>query len=156
MGRKYSIPWFSSAKTTAADLVQISSASTKVTKILAIHIEQSSDYGDAQAEGLRWQLSRFTTGGGAGAAITPRPLSPGDAAFAGTVLGGTEATGLTAGATLTVLIEGGMNVQGGWHWTPPPGCDWELAPSASVTLKLVTTPADAIDFEITILVEELG
>ena len=114
--------------------------------------------GDAQAEGLRLQLCRFTTGGGGGAAITPTPHSPSDTAFAGTVLGGTEAVALTAAATLTVLIEGGMNVQAGWHWTPPPGYEWEIKGGGKMvlTLKLPATLADAMDLEITLEIEELG
>jgi hypothetical protein len=162
MGRKYTVPWYSAAKTTGGDttgdLIQITSASTKVIKIAAIHVEQHTDYGDAQAEGIRLQLARFTTGGGGGTAITPTPLSPGDAAAAGTYAGGSEATALTAAATLTPVIEGGMNLQSGWHWTPPPGYEWEIAPSAKMVLKikLPATLADAVDFEITLEVEELG
>ena len=162
MGRKYTIPWYSAAKTTGGDttgdLIQITSHTNRVTRIAAIHVEQHTDYGDAQAEGIRLQLARFTTAGGLGAAITPTPLSPADGAFGGTVLGGTEAVALTAAGTLTVVIEGGMNVQAGWHWTPPPGYEWEITGAGKMVLKikLPATFADAIDFEVTIEIEELG
>lgn len=151
MGRKYSVNLFISQKAAAGDLVQIASASTKVTKITAIHVEQSSDYGDAQAEGLRLNVSRGTAGTG-GTALTSRPISPTDAAFAGTILG----QNTTAMTSPVVQVEGGMNVQGGWHWTPPMGYEMEVAPSAAIALVLVTAPIDGIDMEITILFEELG
>lgn len=162
MGRKYTIPWYSAAKTTGGDttgdLIQITSHTNRVTLVTAIHVEQHTDYGDAQAEGIRLQFARFTTGGGGGAAITPPPNNPNDTAYGGTVLGGTEAAALTAAATLTVLAEGGMNVQAGWHWTPPAPNAWEItgAGKAVLKIKLPAAFADAMDLEITIEVEELG
>lgn len=150
-GRVYYINHFFSAKATAGDLIGIESASTKVTKIISIRAEQSSDYGDAAAEGLRLNVSRGTAGSG-GTSKTPRPVNPGDAAFAGTC----RAADTSAMTSPVVQIEGGMNIQAGWLWTPTEKEELILAPSAAIALQLVTTPADAIDFEVTIGIEELG
>lgn len=151
MGRRYIINHFFSAKTTAGDLIGIESASTKVTKICSLRVEQSSDYGDAAAEGLRLQFSRGTAGSG-GTSKTPRPLEVGDSAFAGTC----RAADSVALSSATVLLEGGMNIQAGWLWTPPERGDIVLAPSGAAALILVTTPADAIDFEVDLEIEEIG
>jgi hypothetical protein len=161
MGRKYDITWFASITAAAAqDLIQLTAAATKVVKILAVHVEQSSKYGDANAQGLRLQVIRGTAGGG-GTLITTNaaPVSPSDTAFAGTVRGGQTGallTALTPIAAPFVLAEGGMNNQAGWHWTPPENKAWEVAPSAIVALRTQTAPAATTDFEITIEVEELG
>lgn len=156
MGRKYDINWYGTITAAAAqDLLQITAGAAKVLKILAVHVEQSTKYGDANAQGLRLQFIRGT-GGGAGTAITPTPVSPSDGAMSGTVKGGNTAAALTALTPTVVLAEGGMNNQAGWHWTPPDTKAWEVAPSALVALKVVTAPTATTDFEINIEVEELG
>lgn len=150
MGRRYIIN-YSAAISAAKDLIGIAAPSTKVVKICGIRVEQSTDYGDAAAEGLRLQFSRGTAGSG-GSAVTARPVSPSDTAFAGTVL----AENSTALTSPVVLLEGGMNIQAGWLWQPVEKFEIELAPSAACALILVTAPADSITFEIDIEIEELG
>jgi len=59
-------------------------------------------------------------------------------------------------ATVVVVVEGGMNIQAGWLWTPTEKFEIELAPSAYLALQLITAPTDSITFQIDIEVEELG
>ena len=154
MGRRY-LATAKVNKTTSdtapKDLFQVASASTKVTRILGIHVEQSNRAGDANAQQLELIVERGTAGTG-GTSITARPLSPSDGAFGGTVL----AANTSAMSAATTIIEGGMNNQAGWHWTPAPGNEIELAPSGAIALVLATTPTASTDFEITFELEELG
>lgn len=158
MGRKYTVTAKHTGLTAAQDLIQITVGSDRLVKIAAIHLEQSNRAGDAQAQQLELKFIRGTTGGG-GAAVTARPHSPGDTAYGGTgggVLFGVQANQLTGLTETEILCEGGMNIQAGWHWTPPQGYEWEVRPSAKVALTIVGTPAAATDFESTIEFEELG
>jgi hypothetical protein len=154
MGRKATISWFGAMAATQ-DMVQITAGSQKVLKVAAIHVEQSNRAGDAQAQQVRLEFIRGT-GGGGGTAITPRTHCPSDAALTSTAAGSQTGTLLTALTPTVILCEGGMNVQGGWHWTPPPGYEWEVGGTALVALKLLTAPTASTDFEITIECEECG
>jgi hypothetical protein len=160
MGRKYKIPVFLSSDAGAnASILQIVSSSSKVTILRAIRLEQSSDYGDAAAEGLRVQVNRGTVPGTpGGTTITPAPISPSDTAFNGTVRSRPDSgTGVLANLTsTTTLAEFGMNIQAGILDTPPEGWGIEIAPSAAIELKIVTDMTDSMDLEYTVDIEELG
>ncbi len=152
MGRKYKAPMFLSAFDTANNtMVSVVTGSGKVTLLRGFRIEQSSDYGDAAAEGLRIQLLKGTAGGGNGTVITAVPLSPSDPAFAGTVRADPDAI-----TTTTILAEFGMNIQAGVLESPPEGWGWEISGTTVFGLLMVTDPGDAIDFEVTLDLEEFG
>jgi len=152
MGRKYKATMFLSAFDTANNtMVSITTGSGKVTILRGFRLEQSSDYGDAAAEGLRVQLLKGTGGGGNGTVITAVPLSPADTAFAGVVRADPDTI-----TTTTIIQEFGMNIQAGVLDTPPEGWGLEISGSMIVGLLMVTDPADAIDFELTLDLEELG
>lgn len=141
--------------TTAAtrDLLEVGATSTKIVRVNAIHCEQSNRAGDANAQQLELTVSRATTSGNTNSTVvTPRACSPGD-----TITATAEADNdVAASGGLTILVEGGMNNQAGWHWTPPPEHGIEIAPSNFLVLALATTPTASTDFEVTFECEEFG
>ncbi|MEO8481088.1 MAG: hypothetical protein ABI634_02690 [Acidobacteriota bacterium] len=155
MSRMYSVVFASVAITAQQDLFEIVAASGKPCVIHSIEIEQSTEVGDAQEEGLSllWKDGSTTSGSG-GSAPTPAPQTLGDAAagFASEVNNTTKAT---AGTILTKRA---------WNWNVrmpflkvfTPETRPVIAGGARATLELATTPADSITVSGTIMVEELG
>ena len=157
MGATYKIPWFAAAADGAnLELLHFGPASTKAMKVRAVHVEQSSDYGDAQAEGIRLQLLKATGTSAGGTAITPTPDSASYAAMGGQARGGTAGSALSGATPGVVIAEGGWNVQAGWHFTPPQGSEPEIAPGELVMLRMVTDAGDALDVEVLAEVELVG
>lgn len=154
MGRIYDVTMTATSFSAAdRDLVQVTSQSTKVTKLLSCKVTQSNRYGDANAAGQVIQIVRAaTTGSGGGTTLTARPKSPGDSAFGGSITAGFT----TAAATPTVLVEEGTNLQAGFHWTPTEKCEIEIAPSGIIAIRYTGTPAAATTFTVQLELEELG
>ena len=114
--------------------------------IVGLFLGQSSDYGDAQAEGLRYRVIRgHTTSGSGGSAPTPRPLDRSGAA-----------AGFTAEANNTTIASVGtpinlhsdtLYVQAGEKLWLPEGCEWEASQADTLlVVRLMAAPADALLF----------
>ncbi|HUU97532.1 MAG TPA: hypothetical protein VM487_17490 [Phycisphaerae bacterium] len=126
--------------TAIQDLFEINAPATRTIEILSWWIGQSSDFGDAQAEVLRLQVSRATTSGSVGTTVTARPSEPGEAAFSGTV----EANNTTQAGTTTVMEEYTFNVAVGFAWIYSPEERPVIAPSGRIVLELPVAPVDAL------------
>jgi hypothetical protein len=153
MGRVYSAIFDAVAVSVAQDLFEIAPPATTGILIHGLVIGQNTDYGDAQAEGLRILLIRgATTTGSGGATITPNPATPGEAAASSTVKRN-NTTAATGGSPLTIHADC-FNVQAGYQfwWTPETrlGC----APSSRIVVNLPAAPIDAITMSATLYYEE--
>lgn len=154
--RVYTVVFQAVAITVSQDLFEISPADDKPVQFLGLMLANSTDFGDAQDEILRWSVIRgFTTSGSGGSAPTPNPTKRSDSAagFAAEVNNTTKAT---TGTTKTLHADG-FNVRVGcaFWWTP------ETTPEASqgdttMVVRLESAPADSITFDGTLYVAEFG
>ena len=146
MPRPYTVEF--EAQTIAAasgdyDLVTITPATNKPVEIVAITLDQSSELGDAQEEQLRLRLIRgHTTAPSGGAAATPRPNSPNDAAAAFTAR--VCDTAIAAAGTPINLFSRTFNVRAGFEWGPRPNGmgEWCSAAETMILLRLMAAVAD--------------
>lgn len=153
-GRMYSMVVDAVAGTAAQDLLELNPASTKPCVIHEIRVSQSSDAGDAQDEMLQLKLVRgHSTSGSGGSSVTPTPIDPGDAAFAGTAERN-NTTQATGGSPVTLLAEA-FNVRSGFLYIPTPECRPVIAAGSRAVLSALA-PADSLTFSVTVVFEEIG
>lgn len=154
--RVYTVVFQAVAITATQDLFELTPADDKPIQLLGIFCGQSTDFGDAQDENLRWSVIRgHTTSGSGGSAPTPRATKRSDAAagFAAEVNNTTKASV----GTTHVLHADCFNVRAGLaHWWTP-----ETVPEASqadttIVVRLEASPADSITFDGTLYVAEFG
>lgn len=142
--RVYTVNFTPTSETVAVDLVALISATNFPIQIRAIRIWQTSDFGDAQAEGLTVNVVRGnTTNGSGGAAGTQVGVSgrEGSANFTSRV---GDTTPASAGTAVTVYSSG-WNVQMPFEFVFPedmmPGTD---NTTGQLVIRLGGAPADAI------------
>ena len=152
MGRMYAIVFEEVAVTVVQDLFEIVAAADSVVILHSVVITQSSDAGDAQDEQLSVLFHRGSTSGSGGSAVTPSPLSLGDAAFGGTA----EANNTTQGTEGTFLHAEAFNTRAGLQYRPTPEERITISPSARLIIELQTAPADSLTMSGTAIVEEIG
>lgn len=154
MGRKYWVDLPPTAVTVAADLMELTPADDKPVRILATNLFQTTDFGDAAAEGLSVYWCRGnTTSGSGGSTSTPRPCNPNDAAAGFTA----EIFNTTAASAGTVVIgpRHGFNVQIPIERPYTPEEVWEGSQGNTlVVLRMSGAPADSITVSGAVLVEE--
>lgn len=151
MPRRYDAH-YSAAVTASGELLQITGPSDAVTRITSVRLTQSTDYGDAAAEGLRVSLNRSASAGSGGGTVTPTAKETGDAAYGGTVLSANS----TPAGSLTVLVEEAFNIQAGYFWQPTEKNELYVSPSGVFVIRLETSPADSITFDLQVEFEEIG
>jgi len=124
----------------ADEILQLLAGSTTPCIITGITISNTSDYADAQAEGLEVSINRFATNGSGGTAIASSPGEVGDTPDAVvTGAGGTHAMG-----TRTRLWAEAWNIQAPFKWRPTPE-EYITVPAAGNLVVLIDgTPADPV------------
>ena len=157
MGRFYSVPFSATSVSAAVDAFELLASSGKPFVLHRVVLAQSSDYGDAAAEGLSVLVKRATgsyTSGSGGSTVTPAKHLTNDAAAGPTaeVCNTTQASA-GSGALTTVLAEA-FNVQAGWEYFPPPEQRMLFLPTEAVVVS-ITAPADAVTLSGTLVFEEL-
>jgi hypothetical protein len=154
-GRIYSIVCDRIAVSTAQDLFEITTPAATGINILSLFIAQSSDYGDAQAEGLPFVIVRGYTTTGTATAVTPAPKMPGTGASVCTCKRNSTvaATGGTAPAVVTLHADA-FNIQAGVPLVWTPETTLPVAPSSRVVVNLPVAPTDAITLSATLYFEE--
>lgn len=157
MGRMYSVPFSATSVSTAIDAFEVLASTAKPFFLHSVTLAQSSDYGDAQAEGLSVLIKRATgsyTSGSGGSTVTPAKHLTNDAA-AGPTAEVCNTTQSSAGSgALTTILADAWNVQGGYQYLPPPEQRlFFLAAEACVVS--ITAPADAITLSGTLVFEEM-
>jgi hypothetical protein len=156
MGRVYSCEFdnlsFSAATT---DIFELDAAAEKPIKVLGWIIGQTSDMGDAAAEGLRYRWVRGnTTSGSGGTATTPRPMHVTDAA-AGFACEAGNTTAASAGTAVNLVTAPWTIQQADLIWLPA-GCEFDTSGTALLVMRFVAAPTDAITLSGTVWVEEEG
>lgn len=157
MSQMYSAVFSSVAVTAQQDFFEIIVPATKVVVIHSVELTQSTDVGDAAAEGLAILHKRgvgSTSGTGGTQAATPAKLETGSATAAATY-DFNNTTKMTAG-TISTLHSGNWIIQSPYLWLPTPEMRHVLAPSERYTVELATTPADSITVSGTLVFEEIG
>jgi hypothetical protein len=154
----YVVTFASVAVTAQQDFFEIPVPSTKVIVVHSVELTQSTDVGDAAAEGLAILHKRgvgATSGSGGTTNIVPTKLQTGDGTSAITAAEINNTTKMTSG-TITTLHSSNWIIQSPYLWLPTPEMRHVLAPSEKYTVELATTPADSITCSGTIVFEEIG
>ena len=149
--RKYSFAFTDVAVSAQQDLFQLE-AQTVPLVLLGVYLSQSSDVGDAEAEGLSILIRRFTDA--VTNDVTEVKLDGGDSA-ANANLAINETTELVTG-TETIHSESWNIAQGPWIYLPPPEMRPVIQIGNGVAINLNTTPADSITMSGTCYFAELG
>lgn len=157
MGRFYSVPFSATAVSAAVDVFEVLASAAKPFVLHEVTLAQSSDYGDAAAEGLSVLIKRATgsyTSGSGGSTVTPAKHLTNDAAAGPTAeVNNTTQASAGSGALTTVRAEA-FNVQAGYQYLPTPEQRlFFLAAEACVVS--ITAPADAITLSGTLVFEEM-
>lgn len=154
--RVYSVTFQSFAATTAADFFEITPADDKPVALLGLFIGQSTEFGDAAAELLRWSVVRgHTTSGSGGSAPTPVALNPSDTAASFTAE--VANTTIASVGTTTIPHADTFNVATGIaHWWTPETFPRASQANTTIVVRLNSTPADSITFDGTLYVAETG
>ena len=159
MSRVYSVVFENVSLAAAQDLFYIAPASNKPCRIhgfVLCNVAGTADAGDAKEQMVRLIIRRgYGTAGSGGTAPTPTPMNPGD-----------PAAGFTARVNDTTLASGGTPVDvhaDGWNtrtpftWYPiPDDQPVGTAGQASIVVRLLAAPPNAVASSGTIYVEELG
>ena len=157
MGRKYSISFSGVAATAAQDAFEVLVPADKVMVLHELHLSQSTEVGDAEAEMVQASIRRVTgapTSGSGGSTATPLPLDEGD-----------SAAGITAEINNTTQLSGGTNVvlhkeewhvAAGLHYVPTPDARPVFRGQTRCLVEYEAAPADSTTFSGTMIVEEIG
>lgn len=155
MSRMYTAVFNNVAVTAIQDLFELVAPADSVVLLHDIHLSQNTDVGDAAEEVLRIELtSGHTTSGSGGAAVTPVPVSLGDAAFGGTC----EANNTTQASAGTIVTKyvWNWNIRVGFDKIFTPETRPVISPSARMCLELPAAPADSVTMSGSITFEEIG
>ncbi|MDF5758609.1 hypothetical protein [Spongiactinospora sp. TRM90649] len=157
--RVYAVCFTASAQAGAIDWFELVAPASCGIALFGLDIGQSTDFGDAAEEGIRWYVKRaagsYTSGSGGNTGVARTPLRSGDAAatFSAETL---NTTPIAAGSgTLLTLHQSVFNVRAGLDklWTP------ETAPSCKASEALAigmgAAPADSVTWEGTAYVAEI-
>jgi len=155
-GRIYTVEFEAVATTVAVDFFELQPADDKPVNIFGLFLSQSSDFGDAQDENLRYQVVRgHTTSGAGGTSPTPRPLNRSEAAAGFTAE--CNNTGAASGGTTHNLHSDVFNVRAGLGLWLPEGAEWNASQAdTTLVVRLKAAPADSLTMSGTLYVEELG
>lgn len=151
MGRKYTVS-ASAAVTTAGDLMEVNAPANAIVRLISAHVGQDNTAGDADAEMLRVQINRASTGGSGGGTPTARPHEEGDAAFGGTC----ESFNTTDATGLITLVDQPFNAQAGFYYEPGEDDYKTISPSQRLVLFLEKAPTASIDVVVSMTFEEIG
>jgi hypothetical protein len=153
IGRPFTAEFNAISVTAAQDLLEVNAPSDASLVVTGAGISQSSDFGDAAAEGLPVRLARVGgTAGSGGAAVTATPMGVGQAAFGGTC----ERNNTTQVGTPVDLHSESWNVQAPWYYQPAEIQMHEVPPSGGIVLQLESAPADALTMSGWISFVEIG
>ncbi len=153
MGRIYSAPIDALSVSAVCELWYVKSPADATTRIHEVVITQD----DIEvSEQLPIRIFRTATDQAAkGAAITPSPLSAGDAAYGGTVRSNILAAETLATET-TMLLCMAQNLLNGWQYLPTPETRIDISPGTGLCVKLDAAPAGATKFSGYVIIEEIG
>lgn len=157
--RVYTVCFTASAQTGAVDWFELQATSSSGLALLCVDVSQSTDYGDAQDEGIRWYIKRasgsYTSGSGGNTSVARTPVRSGDAVA--TVTAETlNTTQIAVGTgTLTTVHQSCFNIRQGLYqvWTPETAISCKV--SEALAIGMGAAPADSVTWEGTAYVAEL-
>lgn len=138
----------------SVDFFELDVPASTIVLVHYIHVGQSSDAGDAQAELARITLNRSTLAGGAGGtSVTPRPLNGGDPASGVTVV----RTQTTPSSVATVVHAETWNIQAGFYYRPTPQEIITVSPGtgSGFSVNHAAALADDVTISGTLIFEEI-
>lgn len=156
MGRFYTASFRNVSVSAAVDVFEVLAATGKPFRLHEIVIGQSSDYGDAAAEGLIVDIKRATgsyTSGSGGSTATPGKHATNDTAAGPTAETNNTTQAAAGSGTLTTLRSEPFNIQAGFQYLPTPETRLEFLPSEALIVSL-SAPADAISLTGSVTIEE--
>lgn len=156
MGRFATYSFDSVAVTTAVDCFEIAASSGKPFILHEVVIGQSSDYGDAAAEGLNVRIKKgigYTSGSG-GSTATAAKHATNDAAVGPTAETNNTTQASAGGGSLTTIRPEPHNVQAGYQYLPTPEQRITFLPAEALVVSLAA-PADSLTLSGLVLIEEL-
>jgi hypothetical protein len=157
MGRFYTASFRNVSVSAAVDVFEVLAATGKPFILHELVLAQSSDYGDAQAEGLIVDLKRATgsyTSGSGGSTATPAKHLTNDAAAGPTAETNNTTQAAAGSGALTTLRTEAFNVQAGYQYLPTPEQRITFLPAEALVVSL-SAPADAISLSGSVTIEEL-
>ncbi len=157
MGRFYSASFSATSVSAAVDVFEVLASSAKPFVLHEVVLAQSSDYGDAAAEGLSVLIKRATgsyTSGSGGSTATPAKHNTNDAAAGPTVETNNTSQASAGSGALTTIRAEAFNVQAGYQYLPPPEQRVFFLPAEACVVS-ITAPADALTLSGTVVFEEL-
>lgn len=149
IGRLYTVPFVAVSIAAVQDLFNLAPAANKpiwLEQIKLSNVGGNADAGDAQEELLRIEVIRMTatvTNGSGGAAVTPVPTQPGDAA-AGFTARCNDTTLATTSGVATTVDPDGLNIRIPTPFLPVPEHRIGCAATSQLIVRLNTAPADAV------------
>lgn len=154
MGRVYTVEFEGVAVTAQVDFFEIVPNTAVPCAVHGILLSQSSDVGDAAEEILRIRFIRnHTTSGSGGAAPTPRPLLPADAAAA--FAAETNNTTIASAGTPLNVLSHAFNIRTGLELFFPPELRIVVDGNTRLVCRLMAAPADSLTMSGTLFVEEI-
>lgn len=155
MGRMYTGQFNGVAVTAQQDLFELVAPSTAICVIHSIELEQTTEVGDTQEEGLSILLKSGSTTSGSGGSTPSKVAAQVSDAASGATLEANNTTKATAG-TIVTHNAWSWNVRMPFNKIFTPEMRPMVAPSRRLTVELATTPADSITMNGTITWEEIG
>lgn len=159
-GRVYTSVFSAVAVSAQQDLFYLKPAADKACHLHAVYLSNvggAADAGDAQEELWRIEIiyvpATVTVGSGGGA-FTPSPLHINDAAAGATTRINDTTVATTSGSNV-IRHADGMNVRIPYVYLPPPEHRIMVANAAALVVRLVSTPADAVTMNGTMVFSEL-
>jgi hypothetical protein len=145
--REYTVSAENQAITNAGgdqDLFSVQPATQKPVQLYGISIIPTTEVGEAQEEVLRFSVIRgHTTVGSGGAAATPRPLNPSDAAAACSCRIGD--TTIASGGTAIGMHPFGIPVRVGDAFFYPAGSEIRVVNAEFLVVRLMAAPTDDLN-----------
>jgi len=140
------------------DLIQIANNANVTAKLIAFHMGQSSDAGDAEAELLRWSIMAGygATVGSGGTALTEQNIGRYGNTPQASVLALNDTIALAGAGSLVTKHGDTFHVAAGLHWEPPEPMWIPIAPSDFLVIRLPVGPADALTVDGTVWWGEEG
>lgn len=157
--RVYTVSFTASAQGGAVDWFELTAPASCGLAIFYLDIGQSTDYKDAEEEGIRYYIKRasgsYTSGSGGNTGVARIPVRSGDVAatFTAETLNTTQAA-VGTGALATVH-QSVFNVRAGLDklWTPETAISCKA--SEALVVGMSAAPADSITWEGTAYVAEI-
>ena len=152
MCRMYAVLVPSLAVSVAQDLLSIAAGTNNSLTLHSVIATQSSDFGDSEAEGLRFLIKQGAAAGSVGTTQTPVALDAGLPASDASA----RKNDTTAGTGGTNVHEENANMQIGFIYKPTPEERITIPGSGRITINIPTAPTDALTMSATAIFEEHG